>query len=159
MTVQAVQELAQWSSEQLNPQQSALLRDLVQEFLDIFAARDYECTWTGLVQNTINTCTAVPIRLRPYRLPLAKREAAERLIQTMAAAGVIEPSNSPWTFPAILVRKKNGAWRPCVDCVDRIRLGRNRNGGTTSTAGASPSRLERRCGSTTPPERKAFHPS
>lgn len=114
-TVQAVQELAQRSSEQLNPQQSALLRDLLQEFLDIFAARDDECTRTGLVQHTIDTGTAEPIHLRPYRLPLAKWEAAERLIQTMAAAGVIEPSNSPWTFPAILVRKKDGTWRPCVD--------------------------------------------
>ena len=91
------------------------MKDLLQEFLDIFAARDDECTRTGLVQHTIDTGTAAPIRLRPYRLPLAKREAAEQLVQAMSAAGVIEPSTSPWVSPAILVRKKDGTWRPCVD--------------------------------------------
>ena len=76
--------------------------------MDIFAARDKECTQTGLVQHTIDTGMAAPIRLRPYRLALAKREAAEQMINEMAAAGVIEPSSSPWAAPAVLVTKKDG---------------------------------------------------
>jgi len=94
-TVAAIQDLCQWSSEGLDSQQSQQLRDLLQQFTDIFAARDEECTQTNLVQHKIDTGTAPPIRLRLYRLALAKREAAERMILEMAAAGVIEPSNSP----------------------------------------------------------------
>ena len=114
-TRQAVQDLCARSEEGLLPAQKLRLRQLLQGFIDIFAARDEECVGTRLVQHDINTGNAHPIRLRPRRLPLAKREAAEQQIAEMAAAGVIEPSNSPWTAPAVLVRKKDQSWRFCVD--------------------------------------------
>lgn len=114
-TAQAVHDLWQRSSEGLDSQQSQQLKALLHEFMDIFAALDEECTQTGLVQHVIDTGTAAPVRLRPHRLPLAKREAAERIIQDMAANGIIEPSNSPWAAPVVLVKKKDATWRFCVD--------------------------------------------
>ncbi|KAJ8333827.1 hypothetical protein SKAU_G00411460 [Synaphobranchus kaupii] len=44
----------------------------------------------------------------------AKRLVAEEKVKEMAAAGVIEPSDSPWAAPAVLVQK-SGEWRFCVD--------------------------------------------
>ena len=48
-------------------------------------------------------------------LSFPKRQAAEDKIREMAAGGVIEPSSSPWAAPAVLVKKKDGSWRFCVD--------------------------------------------
>ncbi|CAI5638952.1 unnamed protein product [Oreochromis niloticus] len=114
-TVAAVEELGRRSGVHLSAIQQRQLQSLLAEFMDMFAAREEDCTRTGLVQHTIDTGAAAPIRLRPHRLPLAKRQAAEELIKEMAANGVIEPSDSPWAAPVVMVRKKTGGWRPCVD--------------------------------------------
>ena len=48
-------------------------------------------------------------------LPLAHREAGDKAIDEMIEAEIVEPSNSPYSAPMILVPKKNGALRPCID--------------------------------------------
>ncbi len=110
--------LRSWGGEAVSismPQQEQL-QHLLRDFVDIFAAREEDCTRTALVQHHIDTGTAAPIRLRPHRLPLAKRQAAEEMIRDMAANSIIEPSDSPWAAPIVMVRKKmGGGWRPCVD--------------------------------------------
>ena len=114
-TAEAINALWLRSVAGLNVQQSRQLRLLLEEYGDIFVARDEDCRRTGLVQHAIDTGSARPIRLRPHRLALAKRQAAEDKVREMAAGGVIEPSSSPWAAPAVLVRKKDGSWRFCVD--------------------------------------------
>ena len=49
--------------EGLDAQQSQQLRDLLQQFTDIFAAQNQDCTQTNLVQHSIDTGMALPIRL------------------------------------------------------------------------------------------------
>ncbi|KAJ8380732.1 hypothetical protein SKAU_G00015100 [Synaphobranchus kaupii] len=101
--------------QRARPQQPQQLKSLLDGNADLFAVRDEDCTQTELVQHTINTDTAQPIRLRPHRMSPAKRLVAEEKVKEMAAAGVIEPSDSPWAAPAVLVQKKSGEWRFCVD--------------------------------------------
>ena len=114
-TTEAIKDLWQRSKDGLNPQQCQELKQLLEDYMDIFAARDEDCKHTGLVQHAIDTGSAKPIRQRPHRLSLAKRQVAEDKIREMLAAGVIEPSDSPWAAPVVLVRKKDGSWRFCVD--------------------------------------------
>ena len=56
-----------------------------------------------------------PVKLRPYRIPLAKREFAENEIKAMAEKGLIEPLHSAWSAPAVLVPKRDGTTRFCID--------------------------------------------
>ncbi|KAJ8352199.1 hypothetical protein SKAU_G00236750 [Synaphobranchus kaupii] len=114
-TTAAVHALWQQSNSGLDHQQCQQLKSLLDGNADLFAVRDEDCTQTELVQHTINTDRAQPIRLRPHRMSPAKRLVAEEKVKEMAAAGVIEPSNSPWAAPAVLVQKKSGEWRFCVD--------------------------------------------
>ncbi|KAK0136443.1 hypothetical protein N1851_027445 [Merluccius polli] len=76
-TVKAVRALWLRSGVGLDTQQSEQLRLVLEDYGDIFAARDEDCRRTGLVQHAIDTGSARPIRLRPHRLALAKRQAAE----------------------------------------------------------------------------------
>jgi hypothetical protein len=58
---------------------------------------------------------AVPIQKKPYRYAPSQKDELERQIKDMLDRGVIQPSTSPYASPVILVKKKDGGWRMCVD--------------------------------------------
>ncbi|VDI14168.1 Hypothetical predicted protein [Mytilus galloprovincialis] len=70
---------------------------------------------TSIVEHTIDTGDAKPIKLRPYRIPLSKKLDAEEEIRKMAEIGIIEPSSSAWCAPIVMVTKKDGSIRFCCD--------------------------------------------
>ena len=88
---------------------------LLCEFTDVFSTGSQDLGSTDLVKHSIHTGEAAPIRQPPRRLPLSKREEAERAVRQMHEQGVIEPSASPWSSPIVLVSKKDGSIRFCVD--------------------------------------------
>jgi hypothetical protein len=58
---------------------------------------------------------ATPPLTRPYRVPHKQKDEMEAQIKQLLANKVIQPSQSPYASPAILVRKKDKTWRLCVD--------------------------------------------
>ncbi|GBL83036.1 hypothetical protein AVEN_165270-1 [Araneus ventricosus] len=68
-----------------------------------------------MTQHRINTGNHPPIKQYPRRLPLAKKEEAERLVKEMVDNGIIEESSGPWASPIVLVKKKDGSTHFCVD--------------------------------------------
>ncbi|KRX37052.1 Transposon Ty3-G Gag-Pol polyprotein [Trichinella murrelli] len=70
---------------------------------------------TNYVQHRIETGGAHLMKLSPRRLPQAQREVVDQLFREMLHAGVIEPASGSWSLRVVLVRKKDGSPRFCVD--------------------------------------------
>lgn len=56
-----------------------------------------------------------PFSIRPYRNSFEKKNEIKKLILEMLDSAVIRPSSSPFASPILLVKKKDGSWRFCID--------------------------------------------
>ena len=81
----------------------------------MFALSDEELGRTDVVKHVIDTGDHSPIRRQPYRVPVVYREKISQMIAEMQDQGVIRPSLSPWASPVVLVPKKDGKLRFCMD--------------------------------------------
>jgi RNase H-like domain found in reverse transcriptase/Reverse transcriptase (RNA-dependent DNA polymerase)/Integrase zinc binding domain/Integrase core domain len=82
----------------------------------------FKCLWEGKrrgvlkdIAHTIILSTTRPIKSRPRQFCLEHREAIAREIDQMLKDKVIRLSNSPYSSELVMVRKKTGDWRVCVD--------------------------------------------
>jgi hypothetical protein len=92
---------------------------VVSEFLDIFLddlpgmPPDHDIEFSiDLLPGT------APIAKRPYRMAPVEHEEVKKTIDELLAKGYIRRSFSPWAFPILLVEKKDGVKRMCVDYRD-----------------------------------------
>ena len=88
---------------------------LIKRNRDLFVSDDKNLGRTDTIEMRIDTGSHDPIRKRPYRTPLKQRRLVDSAVDEMMEAAVIERSNSPWGFPIVLVEKKDGSKRFCVD--------------------------------------------
>jgi transposase InsO family protein len=91
------------------------LKKLILEYSDIFATSSMDLGKLDTVKHEIKVQKHPPIKQRPYRVPYSLKETMAKQVSEMIEAGVIIPSKSPWTSPVVLVKKKSGDMRFCVD--------------------------------------------
>ena len=106
-TVEDVQVNPELGSNQMNEVQTLLAR-----FPDVFT--DIPGT-TDMVEHEIVVTTGKPIRSKPYPVPFSLKEDIKTEVDHMLKMGIIEPSNSPYASPVVLVKKSDGSYRFCCD--------------------------------------------
>ena len=118
------QEKQQWRKQQLKSfklrptlltEDKEQLIKVLAEHHSIFSLEEGERWETSLAEFAINTGDSAPKKQAACRIPYAARQEITSLLKRMQPEGVIEPSESPWASPVVLVRKRDGSLRFCVD--------------------------------------------
>ncbi|CAM4532736.1 unnamed protein product [Lepidochelys kempii] len=99
-------------SDQLTPAQQAEVRGVLHPYRQLFSNQPGH---TNLTVHRVQTGSHPPIRCSPFRVPGKTAQDLEREVRDMLDLGVIQPSASPWASPVVLVPKKDGSVRFCVD--------------------------------------------
>ncbi|XP_037932693.1 uncharacterized protein LOC119667472 [Teleopsis dalmanni] len=63
----------------------------------------------------IKLTSDVPFHFAPRKLSFEEREALQKIISDLLKKKIITPSDSPYASAIVMVRKKNGVFRKCVD--------------------------------------------
>ena len=96
----------------LTPTEKERVQHLLSKYSDVFHDN---LGHTTLVTHKFDTGSTQSIKQAPRRLPYVHRDEANRQVADMLQQGVIRPSTSAWSSPVILVTKKSGELRFCVD--------------------------------------------
>ena len=97
------------------PQEQAL--SLLKEYHDIFSLEKHDMGHTNATKHKIvlKDPDTPPFKERFCRIPPPQLDKVREHLKLMLDAGVIRPSNSPWCNAVVLVRKKDGLLRFCID--------------------------------------------
>lgn len=96
----------------LTAEQKSQLEAVASEFPSIFKSTPGR---TSLVEHSIHVGDTTPVRQTAYRLPYSKRQDVRLELDKMLENDIIVPSTSAWASPVVLVPKKDGGTRFCVD--------------------------------------------
>ena len=100
---------------ELTAAQTSEVRELLANYEDVFSLPGSRLGRSSKVQHRIDTGTHPPIRQKARRIPTAQHPMYREEMAKMKELDIIEPSDSPWASPTVLVRKKDGTMRFCVD--------------------------------------------
>ena len=98
------------TNQQFNDLKAAML-----DASNVFALDYSEFGCTSLVKHTIDTGDNPPIKQQPYRTPMVYCEQMAEMIEDVQAQGIVQPSSSTLASPVVLVPKKGGTARFCID--------------------------------------------
>ncbi|KZS18326.1 Uncharacterized protein APZ42_015526 [Daphnia magna] len=87
----------------------------VKQFIYCIALNEEDLGYCSVLKHNIDTGDAPPIHQLPYNSSWKERAVIQNQTEGMLRRGVIELSDSPWSSPAVLVKKRDSTWRFCVD--------------------------------------------
>jgi len=102
-----------WS--ELSPEEESQVKQLLEKYSDVFAKYDGDLGCTDEIVHEIPLLDDAPIRQRYRRIPPTQWQTVKDHIKQLMDSKVIRESSSPYASPIVLVQKKTGELRMCVD--------------------------------------------
>ena len=100
---------------EVSPSQQTRLNKILSTYDKLFSEKDMPDLLITDVKLDIDTGDHPPIKMAPYRVPLARQHIIKDQVQQMLDAGIIKRGYSPWAAPVHLVPKKDGNMRMVVN--------------------------------------------
>ena len=89
--------------------------NLLTEYHDIFVLEDREMGYTTAAEHKIEVTDPRPFKERPWNIPSGFLDEVKEQLDHMLNMGAIKPSKSAWCNAIVLVQKKDGGLRFCID--------------------------------------------
>ena len=99
----------------VTPEQRTQLEELLYEYKDVLSVDEYDMGLTDLIQHDIDTGSERLVRQQLRKTPMVFHPTIDQHIPTMLEQGLIEPSRGDWASNIVLVQKKDGTFRFCID--------------------------------------------
>ncbi|XP_065325766.1 uncharacterized protein LOC135932296 [Pelmatolapia mariae] len=108
-------QMARIDLSKLSAEEQGQVRSLLKKYSSVFSAHDTDLGCTNLISHDIPLLDDIPVRQRYRRIPPSDYEVVKEHINQLLGAKVIRESSSPYASPIVLVKKKDGSPRMCVD--------------------------------------------
>ena len=110
-----IEEMMEKIDEIVSDKDKQEMERLLYEYSDAFSFSDADIGHATACKHNIDVAEAPPARQRLRRQPPAHQAAVDKHVQSMLEQGIIEPAQSPWAANLVMVLKKTGEYRCCVD--------------------------------------------
>jgi hypothetical protein len=97
------------------PHHAEIMITILTEYSDIFSSSKMDVGCAVGVEHHIVTGDSPPVAVNYRRTPIALEGKVDELIDKLVKANIIRPSQSPWNAAVVVVKKKNGDIRMCID--------------------------------------------
>ena len=92
------------------------IQGLIQKYKKVFEDLPMELRPERKIEHVIEIKSgSSPVNVKPYRYPHHHKTEIERSIHDLLKCGVITEIQSPYATPVVLVQKKDGSFRLCID--------------------------------------------
>lgn len=110
-----LQDLYDKTVKDLFAYQAKQARIFLRKFSSLFSKYDGDFGRTSIIKHSINVENPMPVREPPRKVPHLLQSEYDQAVDSTLEKNIIEPSTSLWASGVVLVKKKDGTTRFCID--------------------------------------------